>query len=131
MGLIYSLLNILAITAISIGFIFFAKETISTFVKSNNKGRRASVLPVKIGIFSLSYIIVQYVVIIITYLQPVGHIISVLVATIIGPFMFFVMFMLLFFPFKFLYNLLGLDRIKQAFTEGRQKAIPLENSSSA
>eukprot|EP00026_Physarum_polycephalum_P005604 Phypoly_transcript_05639.p1 GENE.Phypoly_transcript_05639~~Phypoly_transcript_05639.p1 ORF type:complete len:386 (+),score=18.40 Phypoly_transcript_05639:283-1440(+) len=48
MGLIYSLLNILAITAISIGFIFFAKETISTFVKSNNKGRRASVLPVKV-----------------------------------------------------------------------------------
>jgi len=93
-----------AIIAISIGFIFFAKETVIIFMKSKNRAKCAKTLPVKVTLFSLNYIIVQYVVAIVALKQPFGHIISVLVVTILGPFMFFVMFIVLFFPTSFLYS---------------------------
>ena len=72
-------------------------------------------LSLQVTAFSLSYIIVQYIVIFLAFARPLGEILSILVATILGPFMFFVMFFMLFFPSKFLYSCLGLNRIVSLF----------------
>eukprot|EP00026_Physarum_polycephalum_P015031 Phypoly_transcript_15613.p1 GENE.Phypoly_transcript_15613~~Phypoly_transcript_15613.p1 ORF type:complete len:149 (+),score=11.86 Phypoly_transcript_15613:443-889(+) len=128
-AIIASVFYVVATLAMSVGFFFFAKMTITTFVKSNNRGRYAMALPIKIGVFSFSFIIVQYTVIGIYFGKPMGTIISRLIYTILGPFMFFVMFMILFFPSKFLCGCLHLDRIKAIFTSKDKKAIMLESSS--